>query len=59
MPYMQVEKYRERELHWREEAKSKPDGAERDACIALADGYAHLISLIERLGRETHSSHSQ
>jgi hypothetical protein len=49
MAHMQVEKYRERERHWRDEAKSKPEGAERDACIAIADGYAHLISIIERL----------
>jgi hypothetical protein len=52
---MEAEKYRERERRWREEAKSRPDGAERDACVALADGYAHLVELIERLDRDRSS----
>jgi hypothetical protein len=55
MPYMEAEKYRERERRWREEAKSRPDGAESDACVALADGYAHLVELIERLDRDRSS----
>jgi hypothetical protein len=49
MPYLAAEKYRERERHWRIEAGLKPKGAERDACIALADGYAHLVEILERL----------
>lgn len=55
LPYIDAEKYRERERHWREEAKSEPDGAEREACVALADGYAHLVELIERLDRRSNS----
>jgi hypothetical protein len=49
MPYLDPEKYRERERHWRSEASLKPEGAERDACVALADGYAHLVAILERL----------
>ena len=52
---MEAGKYREREHHWREEAKSRTDAAERDACVALADGYAHLVELIERLDRDRSS----
>ena len=49
MPDMDTRMYRERERRWREEANSKPDGAERDACLSLANGYANLISIIERI----------
>jgi hypothetical protein len=49
MPYLNVEIYREREKRWREEAKSKPNDAERDACLSLAEGYAKLVSIIERI----------
>jgi hypothetical protein len=49
MPDMDTRMYREREKRWREEANSKPDGAERDACLSLANGYANLISIIERI----------
>jgi hypothetical protein len=52
MPSMDAQTYREREKRWREGANSKPDGAERDACLSLADGYAHLISIIERIESE-------
>jgi hypothetical protein len=51
---MEAEKYRERERHWREEAEAKPEGAERNACLTIADGYAHLVELIERLNGERH-----
>jgi hypothetical protein len=51
MPYMEAEKYRERERKWREEAERAPEGAERDACIALAEGYATLIAALENVER--------
>jgi hypothetical protein len=51
---MEAEKYRERERHWREEAQARTEGVERDACLTIADGYAHLVELIERLDRERH-----
>ena len=40
--------YRERERHWRDEAWRCSPGHERDACLALADGYARLVEIIER-----------
>jgi hypothetical protein len=43
-----VDRYRERERHWRDEAWRFPPGHDRDACFALADGYAQLITIIER-----------
>jgi hypothetical protein len=49
MAHIDTQTYRERERRWREEANSKPDGAERDACLSLANGYANLISIIERI----------
>jgi hypothetical protein len=49
MPDLEAITYREREKRWREEANSKPNGAERDACLSLANGYANLISIIERI----------
>jgi hypothetical protein len=49
MPFMDTRTYREREKRWREEANSKPEGAERDACLSLANSYANLISIIERI----------
>jgi hypothetical protein len=57
MPYLNAAAYREREKRWREAAKSAPDGVERDACLSLADGYANLISVIERVeqGRKVHA----
>jgi hypothetical protein len=39
--------YRAREKLWRAAAESKPPGKERDACMVLADGYAHLVAIIE------------
>jgi hypothetical protein len=32
---------------WREKADALPEGKERDACLALAEGYANLAGLIE------------
>jgi hypothetical protein len=52
MPYLDAERYRERECHWRSEACRQPDGAEREACLSIANGYAHLVTLIERIGQE-------
>jgi hypothetical protein len=49
MPHMDTATFREREKRWRKEANSKPDGAERDACLSLANGYASLVSIIERI----------
>jgi hypothetical protein len=49
MPDMDTRTYRAREKRWREEANRKPEGAERDACLSLAHGYANLISIIERI----------
>jgi hypothetical protein len=45
-----AETYRERSRQWREKADSLPPGRERDACVALAEGYAGLAKLIERSG---------
>jgi hypothetical protein len=41
--------YRAREKQWRAAAGSKPPGKERDACMVLADGYAHLVAIIEEM----------
>jgi hypothetical protein len=49
MPYLDAAVYREREKRWREAAEGAPDGVERDACLSLADGYADLISVLERI----------
>jgi hypothetical protein len=47
--------YRDGARRWRKEAESLPPGKDRDACIALADGYTKLAALIEgrddQLGR--------
>jgi hypothetical protein len=40
--------FRERERRWRLEAECLSPGAERNACISLADGYAYVIDLIEK-----------
>jgi hypothetical protein len=39
--------YRDRARRWREEAESLPPGKDRDACIALAQGYSNLAALID------------
>lgn len=43
-----VERYREREQHWRNAASQALSGPERDSCLTLADGYAELIRIVER-----------
>jgi hypothetical protein len=48
MPDPDAQTYREREKHWRNEAARLTSGQDRDACLALADGYADLVSIIER-----------
>jgi hypothetical protein len=47
--FLKIETYQEREREWRERAATLEPGAERDACLALADGYRHLVTLIERV----------
>jgi hypothetical protein len=44
-----VEKYRNRARMWREKADTLPEGPERDACLALAEGYANLAGLIDKV----------
>ncbi len=43
-----AETYRARARQWRSEAETRPPGVERDACVVIADGYAHLAALIEK-----------
>jgi hypothetical protein len=50
MEHSRLATYRERERKWREEAAKRVDGG-RDDCLELADGYAHLVATLERLGR--------
>ena len=38
--------YRERAEQWREAAAGLPPGKERDACLALSEGYERLAELI-------------
>ena len=45
-----AEIYRERARQWRAAANKLPEGCERDVCLALAEGYAHLAALIDRSG---------
>jgi hypothetical protein len=52
MPYLDVAIYREREKQWRESAADLSPGPERDACIALAERYAKLVAILERLGQD-------
>jgi hypothetical protein len=42
-----AETYRARAEQWRAKAEFQPPGDERDACIALAEGYDSLATLIE------------
>ena len=39
--------YRNRALAWLQKAESLPEGRERDACFALAEGYERLAELLE------------
>jgi hypothetical protein len=39
--------YRNRATAWLQKAESLPAGRERDACLALADGYTRLAVLLE------------
>ena len=45
-----AENYHARARMWREKADTLPEGMERDACLALAEGYANLAGLIEETG---------
>jgi hypothetical protein len=45
-----AKRYRALSAKWREEAEALPLGKDRDACMALADGYARLASIIEETG---------
>ena len=40
--------YRCRAQQWRAQAETFPPGRERDACMALAEGYDHLAALIDK-----------
>jgi hypothetical protein len=42
-----AETYRNRAQMWREKADALPEGRERNACLTLAEGYAHLAALID------------
>ena len=39
--------YRNRATAWLQKAESLPAGRERDACLALAQGYLKLAELLE------------
>jgi hypothetical protein len=45
-----AETYRERARQWQAQAERLPRGQERDTCLTLAEGYAHLAELIEGSG---------
>jgi hypothetical protein len=49
MPYFDAATYKERERQWRSQAATLSPGPERDACLALADGYANLTAILERM----------
>jgi hypothetical protein len=49
MPDLDSDRYRERERQWRQEAALLSPGHERDACQSLAEAYARLVQIIERL----------
>jgi hypothetical protein len=40
--------YRARAAQWRQQAETLPPGEEKDACLALAEGYADLAALLAR-----------
>jgi hypothetical protein len=46
--YLNAETYREREAQWREQAAYLAPGREHAVCLALAEGYADLITLLGR-----------
>jgi hypothetical protein len=48
MAYLNTETYREREAQWRERAAYRAPCREQAVCLALAEGYADLITLLER-----------
>jgi hypothetical protein len=48
MAYLNTETYREREARWREQAANRAPGREQAVCLALAEGYADLITLFQR-----------
>jgi hypothetical protein len=52
MSKMDEARYRERERSWRIKAAELSPGFDRDSCTALADGYAHLIMLLQRLNAD-------
>ncbi len=54
MSYLKLAVYHEREREWRKRAATLEPGAERDACIALADGYYHLTELISQIEGDQH-----
>jgi hypothetical protein len=39
--------YRNRATAWLQKAESLPEGREREACFALAEGYVRLAELLE------------
>jgi len=39
--------YRKRAVAWLQKAETLPEGRERDACFALAEGYERLAELLE------------
>jgi hypothetical protein len=49
MSFMDVPTYRARERSWRDKAAVLPPGPDRETYTALADGYAHLVNLLETL----------
>jgi hypothetical protein len=49
MAYFSAETYREREAQWRELVAYLAPGREQQVCLALADGYAELVTLLGRL----------
>lgn len=40
-------RYRERAKQWRDRAASVPEGPEREAYVAIAEGYEKLAEIIE------------
>ena len=43
------DRYRTFAAKWRKDAEALPPGRERDECFALADKYADLVAIIDRL----------
>ena len=43
-----IEVYEGRSAHWQLAADALPPGPNREACLALAEGYARLVELMER-----------